>query len=228
MKFTILRRALGRVRVANVVIYGAGGHARELLFQIEEEDSNCRVIALVDDFHHDRMVRDRRVMTYSQARIVSPTSKWILAIGDTDGRKTALRRVRQDGIEVGSFISRRAAIARSAEIGSAVQIFAGAIISDGTKLEENVIVNFSCVVSHDVSIGAHTTVSPRAAIAGHVTIGESVLIGVGATISNGLPNRPLCIGHGAIVGAGACVTKSVQAGTVVVGVPARPLRRARN
>ncbi|KEA06985.1 sugar O-acetyltransferase [Agrobacterium sp. SHOUNA12C] len=55
-------------------------------------------------------------------------------------------------------------------------------------------------------------------IARPVEIGKAVWIGGGAIILGGVT-----IGDGAIVGAGAVVTKSVQAGTAVVGNPARAL-----
>ncbi|GGK30196.1 DapH/DapD/GlmU-related protein [Salinarimonas ramus] len=53
-----------------------------------------------------------------------------------------------------------------------------------------------------------------------VTIGHDVWIGHGAVI---LPGRT--IGTGAVVGAGAIVTKDVAPYTIVVGNPARPIRR---
>jgi maltose O-acetyltransferase len=53
---------------------------------------------------------------------------------------------------------------------------------------------------------------------GHVKIGNNCWIGAKAII---LANVEL--GDGSIVGAGAVVTKSVAAGAVVAGVPARPI-----
>jgi len=55
-------------------------------------------------------------------------------------------------------------------------------------------------------------------IARPVTIGANVWIGGGAILVGGV-----AIGDGAIIGAGAVVTKSVAAGTTVVGNPARPI-----
>lgn len=52
-----------------------------------------------------------------------------------------------------------------------------------------------------------------------VTIGHDVWIGHSATIMPGVS-----VGTGAVVGAGAVVTKNVAPYTIVVGVPARPLR----
>ncbi len=51
-------------------------------------------------------------------------------------------------------------------------------------------------------------------------IGHDVWIGHGATVMAGVR-----IGTGAVVGSGAVVTKDVEPYTIVVGVPARPVRK---
>ncbi len=55
---------------------------------------------------------------------------------------------------------------------------------------------------------------------GRITIENDAWIGAGAII---LPD--VTIGEGAVVGAGAVVTRDVPPYTVVVGVPARPIKR---
>jgi acetyltransferase-like isoleucine patch superfamily enzyme len=56
-------------------------------------------------------------------------------------------------------------------------------------------------------------------------LGKRVYVGTGAVIKNGTPTQPIVIGDDAVIGAGACVTKSVAPGLTVVGVPARPIQR---
>lgn len=53
-----------------------------------------------------------------------------------------------------------------------------------------------------------------------VTIGNDVWIGHGVTIMPGVT-----IGDGAAIGSGAVVTKDVESYSVIVGVPAKPLRK---
>ena len=53
-----------------------------------------------------------------------------------------------------------------------------------------------------------------------IVVGNNVWIGSHATILKGVT-----IGDGAIVAAGAVVTKDVPANTIVGGVPAKPIRK---
>lgn len=55
--------------------------------------------------------------------------------------------------------------------------------------------------------------------AAHCTIGHDVWIGHAVTVMPGVS-----IGHGSVIGAGAVVTHDIPPYTIVVGVPAKPLR----
>ena len=54
----------------------------------------------------------------------------------------------------------------------------------------------------------------------HVQIGRDVFIGTGANIIHGSAKAPIVIGDGAVIAAGACVTKSVEPDALMAGVPA--------
>jgi maltose O-acetyltransferase len=108
-----------------------------------------------------------------------------------------------------------------------------------TRLGDHVYLNFSCVIldNNEVRIGNHVMIGPAVQIytAAHpldaearnqgwevarpIVIEDNVWIGGGATLLPGVR-----IGEGAVVGAGAVVTRSVLANTVVAGSPARVIR----
>ncbi|WP_345689511.1 acyltransferase [Novipirellula caenicola] len=102
------------------------------------------------------------------------------------------------------------------------------------------VINFGClldgrkfniVTGSDVSIGPEATVltlghDPHSPTfedrGGDVIIGDRVWIGFRAIVLPGVT-----IGEGAVVAAGAVVTRNVEPFTIVAGVPAKPMGRRR-
>jgi acetyltransferase-like isoleucine patch superfamily enzyme len=94
-------------------------------------------------------------------------------------------------------------------------------------LQERILIEDQVTISHRVTILTHTDAgeSPLRdqsvpTSQAPVIIRRGAYIGANVTILEGVE-----IGETSIVGAGAVVTRSVPAGAVVVGVPARPLSR---
>lgn len=109
-------------------------------------------------------------------------------------------------------------VADSAVIGAYVTIDAGTgdnctIIDKRSWLMKHVH------VGHDAIIGEDVEVAPGAVIAGFAILRDKVKVGINASI---LPY--VCVGEGAVVGAGAVVTKHVLPGRIVGGNPATLIR----
>lgn len=141
------------------------------------------------------------------------------SIGDTRPRQRLFELALQYRMKPVDAVHPQAAISPSAELGEGVAIMAGAVINAGARLGVNVIVNTGAIVEHDCVIGDHVHIATGAQLASTVQVGAGAHIGAGATV-----RQCIAIGEGAIVGAGAVVVKDVPPHTVVVGVPARPLR----
>ena len=94
------------------------------------------------------------------------------------------------------------------------------MINAGTQIGTCVTVYTGALIDHDCTIADNVEISPRVAMAGCVSVGRTAFLGMNATI---LPN--VTIGPNSVVGAGAVVTRDVASGDVVVGNPARVLRR---
>jgi len=76
-------------------------------------------------------------------------------------------------------------------------------------------------LGHDVNVGAGTiTANFDGKTKNKTIIGNNVFIG-----SDTVLRAPITVGDEASTGAGSVVTKDVQAGVTVVGIPARPIRR---
>jgi maltose O-acetyltransferase len=85
------------------------------------------------------------------------------------------------------------------------------------RIGSHVLVAPGCFITdHSHRYGKGTTIDSQGLDYGPVHIGNDVWLGAHAVVLPGVT-----IGDGAVVGAGAVVTRDVAAGSIVVGVPAR-------
>ena len=104
------------------------------------------------------------------------------------------------------------------EIGRGNIVGAGNILTTDIRIGSFNILNLASTFGHDAVIGNCCVVNPGVNLSGGVSLGDRCLIGTGSVI---LEN--LAIQHDVTVGGGAVVTRHVQAGLTVVGIPAKPL-----
>lgn len=202
-------------------IYGAGGHAQDLIGQILADCGEGAIGCLVDDLEPGRRLFGFDVVPFAEAISRWPGCEWLLAVGSSVERRKLSETIASANGREGVFVSSRAYVSPGFAPSPGTQIFAGCAISSNVSIGRGVIVNFNSSLSHEVKVGDFVTISPACAIAGRVSLADDVLLGVGAVVLPGSRERPIFIGRGATIGAGAVVTRSVPASTVVVGVPAR-------
>jgi sugar O-acyltransferase (sialic acid O-acetyltransferase NeuD family) len=214
----------------SIFIYGAGGFARELRWLLENSaQPGC--IHEFAGFIDDRMTAERankRQIGAASCTLASAYSHQsakdyfcVCGIGDPENRQRAMWRAMDAGFRSLCVIHNRAEIGPGVMFGDGAIVCAGNIITVDVKIGKHVLLNLDCTVGHDVRIGDYSVICPGVHISGCVEIGQKVFIGTGANIIHGTAKEPLTIGDGAVIGAGACVTKSVPAHTRALGVPAR-------
>lgn len=111
-----------------------------------------------------------------------------------------------------------ATVSPSASIAHNVLIGAQAVVAMDAVVAPACVINAHCTVEHDNVLGAGAFLGTGVTFCGRVTIGAEVFVGGGAVVKPGTT-----IDDGATIGTGAVVIRDVDAGTVVVGNPARPL-----
>ena len=208
-----------------VAIYGSGGFAREAAWLAEV--CGHQVVCFVDDdaSRVGRRLNDIEVVSPDVARSRFGDAVLVVAIGNPAARENVVARAVAHGMRPAPMIHPRVERSRWMTLGDGVVICAGSILTTNIVVGDFVQVHVDCTVGHDVILGSFSTLLPGVHVAGCVHIGRRAYVGTGATIINGNSDQPLIVGDDAVVGAGACVTRSVDVGTTVVGVPARRLAK---
>ncbi|MFZ7791698.1 sugar O-acyltransferase [Acinetobacter lwoffii] len=105
-------------------------------------------------------------------------------------------------------------------------IAAGVRVTTCCEFGNFIVLNLNVTVGHDSVLEDFVSIMPGANISGNVHLACKSYVGTGATILQGKDesNRML-IGTKSVVGAGSVVVKPVAEGVVVVGAPAKELKR---
>lgn len=199
----------------DVVVVGAGGHAREV----------ADIVRAVGAFRFVGFLADAEPAPSDPAapdylgpldNLTDHAQHYALAIGDSQARARVAARLTELG---GTPIS---AVHPSAHVGPAVThddgliVFPGACLTTNVRLGRHCHVNVNSSISHDCRIGDFVTVSPGSVVCGAVEIGDRTYVGANACII-----QNLTLGADVTVGAGAVVSSSLLAPGTYVGVPAR-------
>lgn len=211
-----------------LVIVGAGGFAREVLWLVRElrrDPFHAQVmpdpIGIIDSAAGQPVMGlpilgdDNWAFKHLDRGRVS----FVCAIGNPAARGKVCERFEANGYIALTLIHPSVRMSEEVNIGRGAILCAGAVLTTHIALGAYVIVNLNATIGHDVVIGDMVTINPGVNISGNVKIGDGVEVGTGAVILPGVT-----VGKGAVIGAGAVVIEDVPAGSTVVGNPAKPIK----
>jgi UDP-perosamine 4-acetyltransferase len=208
-----------------LAIYGSrpDGHANVVLDLFAGGEHEF--VGLLDDWPENaaRTVGGLRVIggTTDLARLAGEGVEGVaLGFGAAEGRRAVLEAIEAAGLALPTLVHPTAFVSASAEIAPGAQVMPRASVGPNARVGRGVLVNTGATLDHDVVVAAGSVIDPGAVLTGRVRIGSEVEVGSGAVL---IPDS--VVGDGATVGAGAVVLRTVEPGTTVVGVPAKPLRR---
>jgi len=152
----------------------------------------------------------------------TPAPRVVIAVGNNFSRAKVADQIRviAPAAQFIELIHPTAILEAGTRTAPGVQICAGAILCADAQIAEGCLINTAASIDHECRIEKYCHISPGARLAGRVTVGEFTHVGIGAVVI-----EKIRIGARSIIGAGAVVIRDVPDDVVVVGNPARIIKR---
>lgn len=211
-----------------IIFWGATGQAKVLREYLR--DSGMKLIALFDNNENLRSPFADVPLYFGKGGFESWMSKkgsdlpigFFVAIGGDRGRERLEIQEYLESYGLTALIAKHptAFVADNVKIGAGSQVLANSSVCVETIIGRGCIINTGAIVDHECRIDDGVHICPGAHLAGCVDVGRYSTIGTGAVI---LPR--IRLGERVVVGAGSVVLEDVPPYTIVVGNPARVIRK---
>jgi acetyltransferase EpsM len=207
--------------LSDLIIFGAGGLCKVIIDAVERSN-NRRIYGILDDDQRRWGTQHYQYQIIGGRGASLPADyELVIAVGNNFKRREILDLFLSAGVQLATVIDPSAYVARSARLGGGTVVLANAVVSSDATVGSNTIVDMAAVVSHDCWVGDDVHLCPGAQICGGATVESGAMIGAAAVV---IPH--VIVGRGASVGAGSSVLRNVEAGSTVLGSPARLFRQA--
>lgn len=209
----------------SIVIWGIGGHAREVAQLVADIESHQPGTWALQGFLVDKDATTQHPKALP-APLLGGLEWWavqsdvwgVVAVGNPKLRRQIAERMlaANPRSQFATLVHPLAWTVKTAQVGEGSVVFAKTCVSDQVQIGKHASINFACTLSHDTILGDFVSLGPGVNLCGGVIVASHSELGAGATV---LPN--VHIHADVMVGAGAVVTRSLASGVTAVGVPAR-------
>lgn len=148
--------------------------------------------------------------------------KFAISVGDNKIRADLAKKIREKGGNIPTLIHPTAVVSKYANISHGVVIHANSVVQADVIIKQDSVLSYNSSVSHTSSIGEACYLAFNSTIGAYVKIQDFVLIGQSASVVSG---RVEYVGEKSVVGAGSVVINNVEPNSIVVGNPAKLLKR---
>ena len=211
--------------MTDLVIFGSGGFAREVLQVALDQNDDARTWNVLgfldgDPETHGQAVHDLPVFGAAEWLAGQPDVSVVVGVGATPARRRIVQTI--EAVRPTAFatlVHPRAWLGRRVALGAGSVVCAGSLLTTDIETGRHVVLNLDCTVGHDARLGDFVTAAPSVNISGAVTVGEGCDLGTGAVFIQGVT-----VGAWTVVGAGAVVVRDLPPNVTAVGAPARAIK----
>lgn len=207
-----------------LAIYGASGLGREVLElakAINEKEKRWQKFVFIDDGDVPSVVDGCDVYKYDVAKKLFDTNLQIaMGIGEPTTREKLFKKIKADNIETPVLIHPDVHVPETTNIGEGVIIQSSCFISVGVNIKDYVYIQPKCAIGHDCVLNEGCIISSFDSIAGAVEIGKCTYIGMSSSV-----RELVKIGNYSVIGMGSVVFKDVPDEVIVMGNPARVMKK---
>lgn len=210
----------------DIVVYGAGGFAREVIHLLEiinNRNTKWNILGYIDDNieNQGKQINGYKVLgDRSWLEGLKQDINVVMGIGDPKTKKNITNHLlTYNHIHFPNIIHPDVYLSKYNRIGQGNIICEGNILTCNINIGNFVTINLNCTIGHDVQIDDYVTILPNASISGNVHLQEGVDFGTNATIIQGKT-----VGTYSIIGASSCITKDIPGHCTAVGIPAKPIK----
>ncbi len=206
----------------NIIIVGASGFGREMLWYLEEINSYSpmwNIRGFIDDNPNalDNFDCDYRVIGSIKDWQPSKDEVFACALAFPDIKEKVVKMLVARGAKFATIIHPTARINNHSSIGEGSVITPNSVISDNARIGRFCSI-LGSNIAHDASVDDFSTLSGKCALNGHVQVGKNVYMGCGVIVA---PSKK--IGNYAKIGIGSIVVTNVKSRTTVFGNPAKKI-----
>lgn len=223
-------RRLGKAMTQKIIILGTGGNSIDILDALNDLNDARRerayeCVGFLDDDTNKwgQEIFGARVLGALDTAAQYTDCFFVNGIAGVNTfwkKREIIARTQMPRERFATLIHPTASVSRTAQLGYGVVIFQNVTLTHNVEIGDHVMILPASVISHDDVIGEYTSIASGVCISGYARVGQSCYVGARASIKDGVT-----VGDFALIGMGSVVLRDVAAQTVVVGNPARVLRR---
>ncbi len=198
-----------------IILIGAGGHARSCIDAIELS-AKFKIVGIIEKDGSNTKENMGYPIIGTDNELGEFRKKYnyaLITVGQIKSAETRIKLfqlLQEMDYTLPFIISPRAYVSKHAEIGDGTIVMHGAIINANAKVGRNCIINNKVLIEHDSDIRDHCHIATGAIINGEVTVGKESFIG-----SRVVTKQCVSIGNNCVIGAGVVLKNNVESDQVI-------------